>query len=64
MSKEIIRSFALESAGEVQVEFLDEPPEPPKDKRIHKRRFIPKVPEAPRYFILETDFISEEIEEN
>jgi hypothetical protein len=37
----------LESAGEVVVEHHTTPPRGPKDKQIHPRRPLPRVPEAP-----------------
>ncbi len=41
----MIREFKLVPAGEAQVVFLDAPPEPAADKKIHDRRFLPIVPE-------------------
>jgi hypothetical protein len=37
----------LKSAGNVVVTYKDAPAEPPEGKRIHPRRPLPRVPEAP-----------------
>ncbi len=42
--KEWLTEFALEPAGEAQVEFLDEPPE--HEGEIHERRPLPPVVEG------------------
>lgn len=42
-----LRETALEPAGEVEVIYQDVPPRPPEDKKIHQRRPLPQVPEAP-----------------
>jgi hypothetical protein len=39
--------FKLPSPGEVIVQHDDLPPKPPEDKKIHRRRPLPLVPEAP-----------------
>jgi hypothetical protein len=39
--------FKLPSPGEVIVKHDDLPPKPPEDKKIHRRRPLPLVPEAP-----------------
>jgi len=36
----------LEPSGEVQIDYLPEPPEAPEGKRIHRRRPLPLVPEG------------------
>jgi len=38
---------ALKPAGEFEVAYQEAPPMPPEDKKIHKRRPLPQVPEAP-----------------
>lgn len=42
-----LREAPLDPAGEVEVIYRDLPPRPPEDKKIHKRRPLPRVPEAP-----------------
>lgn len=42
-----LRETALEPAGEVEVVYKEVPPMPPEDKKIHQRRPLPQVPEAP-----------------
>jgi len=37
----------LQSSGEVVVRHHDRPPKGPPDKRIHPRRPLPRVPDAP-----------------
>jgi hypothetical protein len=42
-----LRETPLDPAGEVEVIYRDLPPRPPEDKKIHQRRPLPRVPEAP-----------------
>jgi len=37
----------LDPAGDVEVVYQEVPPAPPKDKKIHERRPLPRIPEAP-----------------
>ena len=41
------RDITLRSAGEVMITYTDAPAKPAEDKRIHPRRPMPLVPEAP-----------------
>jgi len=41
------RKTLLEPAGEIEVVYQEVPPTPPEGKKIHKRRPLPRTPEAP-----------------
>ena len=43
----VVREVRLKPLGQVQVVPTQKAPEPPPDKRIHPRRPLPLVPEAP-----------------
>ena len=45
--EEVVTDVRLKPMGQVRLVPTEKPSEPPPEKRIHQRRFIPLVPEGP-----------------